>query len=123
MENVSPVLEPTAPEFLRYFSPRDRCLVSCREDGTVHVQRWGESWRLFARKKPAISLADWQAAKHDAVSRLPAWAAGIAELPTQAELEEWIFDGLCETPSGDSVEPDGVGPDGAPSWLRCLGLI
>ncbi|PHN95888.1 hypothetical protein CSC81_18040 [Tenacibaculum discolor] len=87
------------------------------------MQRWGESWRLFARKKPAISLADWQAAKHDAVSRLPAWAAGIAELPTQAALEAWIFDGLCETPSGAGVEPDGVGPDGAPSWLRCLGLI
>lgn len=123
MDDTSPTPDVSAQEFLRYFSPRGRYLVSCREDGTVHTQRWGEPWRLFARKKPAISLADWLAAKQGIVARLPAWAAGIAELPTQAELEEWIGDGLCETPSGDSVEPDGTGPDGAPSWLRCLGLI
>jgi hypothetical protein len=47
----------------------------------------------------------------------------IHELPSLAELEEWMLDSVCERPTGDSVEPDGQGPDGAPSWLLALGLI
>ncbi len=40
-----------------------------------------------------------------------------------AELEEATFDGTCETPNGHSVEPDGVDPQGVPSWLLIHGLI
>lgn len=49
-------------------------------------------------------------------------AAGI-EIPDVEALEEWAHDTVCETPTGDTVEPDGYGPDGAPSWLLILGLI
>lgn len=45
------------------------------------------------------------------------------ELPVLAELEEWSSDAICPTPTGDDVEPDGIGPDGVPSWLMLLGYI
>jgi len=40
------------------------------------------------------------------------------ETPSMDELEEWVFDSVCETPDGRTVEPDH--PD---SWLSLLGLI
>lgn len=49
-----------------------------------------------------------------------AWIGHTASL---AELEEATFDGTCETPNGHSVEPDGVDPEGVPSWLLIHGLI
>jgi hypothetical protein len=38
-------------------------------------------------------------------------------------LAEAMEDGTCETPNGNEVEPDGVDPEGAPSWLMIYGLI
>lgn len=46
------------------------------------------------------------------------WRGKKYPTPTLEELEWWTFDGVCETPEGDAVEPDH--PD---SWLRILGLI
>jgi hypothetical protein len=43
--------------------------------------------------------------------------------PSLAELEDWNNDGICESITGDTVEPDGHGPDGAPSWLLAMGMI
>lgn len=43
--------------------------------------------------------------------------------PTLATLERWSNDGVCRTPTGHRVEPDGHGPDGVPSWLLILGMI
>ena len=43
---------------------------------------------------------------------------GWYDIPTNAEIEEQIFDSASFTPCGDEVEPDH--PD---SWLRILGLI
>jgi len=43
--------------------------------------------------------------------------------PTLEEMEEWVNDGIAETVNGDRTEPDGYGPDGAPSWLLALGII
>ena len=43
--------------------------------------------------------------------------------PDEDTLEQWCFDGACETVTGHQVEPDGFGPDGSPSWLLALGLI
>jgi hypothetical protein len=36
-------------------------------------------------------------------------------LPSMKQLEAWSYDS-----TGYDVEPDGEGPDGAPSWLRAL---
>jgi hypothetical protein len=110
-------------EFVRYFSLTLHALVSCRDDGTVHVQRVGEPWTLHASKRPEIELAEWMAARRVCADVQPAWTREVLALPSLQELAEMIGDGVCSTPTGHDVEPDGIGPDGVPSWLRCLGLL
>ncbi|MEZ5325905.1 MAG: hypothetical protein R3F19_12695 [Verrucomicrobiales bacterium] len=46
------------------------------------------------------------------------WRGDDYALPTEAEIEFWTLDSVCETPDGDIVEPDH--PD---SWLSLLGLV
>lgn len=46
------------------------------------------------------------------------WKGREYDPPTMGELEEWVSDSVCETPDGDTVEPDH--PD---SWLSILGMI
>ena len=43
--------------------------------------------------------------------------------PDLSALEEEVMDSVCTSPTGHSVEPDGFGPDGVPSWLMIFGLI
>jgi len=43
--------------------------------------------------------------------------------PSYEELEACVFDSVCTSITGSTVEPDGHGPDGAPSWLLLLGAI
>lgn len=43
--------------------------------------------------------------------------------PTTEQLEEWMYDGVCEATDGCRVEPDGHCEHGCPSWLLKLGLI
>jgi hypothetical protein len=43
--------------------------------------------------------------------------------PSVATMEKWMDSGIARTVSGDKTEPDGYGPDGAPSWLLAMGLI
>ncbi|MBR5950881.1 MAG: hypothetical protein IKZ87_05540 [Actinomycetaceae bacterium] len=46
------------------------------------------------------------------------WRGRKYETPSLEEIEEWTYDSVCETPDGDTVEPDH--PD---SWLRLLGFL
>jgi hypothetical protein len=46
------------------------------------------------------------------------WKGEEFETPSLDEIEEMVFDSVCETPDGVRVEPDH--PD---SWLSLLGLI
>lgn len=43
--------------------------------------------------------------------------------PSDEQLGEWMFDGVCEAVDGCTVEPDGTCPHGSPSWLLQLGII
>jgi hypothetical protein len=43
---------------------------------------------------------------------------GWYEIPSNEDIEEWVFDSSCFTPGDDEVEPDH--PD---SWLSLLNLI
>lgn len=47
------------------------------------------------------------------------------EEPSMDQLEEWVFDSVCEAACADGcmVEPDGYCEHGNPSWLMQLGLI
>ena len=51
------------------------------------------------------------------------WPEPEVDQPTYDELMEMSFDGVVEATDGCEVEPDGVCPDGHPSWLLRLGLI
>jgi hypothetical protein len=46
------------------------------------------------------------------------WRGKRYQTPSTSEIENWVFDSVCDTPEGDTVEPDH--PD---SWLSILGLI
>jgi hypothetical protein len=46
------------------------------------------------------------------------WRGQWWDVPTVGEVEAWTFDSVCESPTGDSVEPDH--PE---SWLSILGII
>lgn len=43
--------------------------------------------------------------------------------PSTDELEEMVDEGIALATDGCSVEPDGVCPHGAESWLIALGMI
>jgi len=44
--------------------------------------------------------------------------------PSVKTMEKWEWDSSgCKTPVGTMVEPDGVDPDGWPSWMLILGII
>jgi len=43
--------------------------------------------------------------------------------PSDDQIEEWVYDSVCEATDGCLVEPDGTCPHGHRSWLLALGLI
>lgn len=45
------------------------------------------------------------------------------DYPDMDDLQEWVFDGVCEATDGCIVEPDGVCEHGHVSWLLYIGLI
>jgi len=51
------------------------------------------------------------------------WNGEEYEVPSFEEIEMWVYDSVCESVTGHTVEPDGYGPDDSPSWLIILGLI
>lgn len=58
----------------------------------------------------------------DKPMRMPYTAAsnylnGFKKEPSMAALEKYSNDGICPTPLGARVEPDGHGPHGEPSWI------
>ena len=108
----------------RYFDPKRRALAAIAREGAVLTQSIeDEDWKVSARKKADLPLEEWLEIKRKAFLSIPAWASEIQELPSLDEVKNWIIDSVCETPTGNYVEPDGHGPDGAPSWLLALGLI
>ena len=51
------------------------------------------------------------------------WPTPTDPEPTVEQLNEWIYDGICDATDGCRVEPDGICEHGHPSWLIHLGLI
>ncbi|WOB09717.1 MULTISPECIES: hypothetical protein [Burkholderiales] len=46
------------------------------------------------------------------------WRGLTYDIPDFDQIEAWVFGSVCETPDGDTVEPDH--PD---SWLSLLGIV
>lgn len=55
--------------------------------------------------------------------RSGAYPAPTEPQPDFEQLEEWVFDSVCEATDGCPIEPDGVCEHGHPSWLIVMGLI
>ena len=110
-------------ELHRYFSVARSSLISVRSNGVTLSRQVNDDWKVLSRKKVDCSLAQWVASKKVVLSSLSRWQLEVEELPSMQELMAWNEDGICETPTGHRVEPDGTGPDGVPSWLRALRLI
>ena len=94
-----------------------------RSNGVTLWRQVDDEWKVLSRKKGDVPLAQWVVNKQAALSDLARWQLDVDELPSMEDLMAWNEDGICETPTGHRVEPDGTGPDGVPSWLRALRLI
>ena len=116
-------LDANGTELHRYFSVARGALISVLANGVTLFRQVDDDWKVLSRKKPDVPLAQWVANKNAALSSLDRWRLEVEELPSMQELMAWNEDGICETPTGHRVEPDGIGPDGVPSWLRALRLI
>ena len=116
-------LDANGSELHRYFSVARGALISVRSNGVTLCRQVDDDWKVLSRKKADCSLAQWVANKKAVLSSLNRWQLEVEELPSLQKLMAWNEDGICETPTGHRVEPDGAGPDGVPSWLRALRLI
>ena len=116
-------LDANGSELHRYFSVARGALISVRSNAVTLWRQVDDEWRVLSRKKGDVPLAQWVVNKQAALSDLARWQLDVDELPSMQDLMAWNEDGICETPTGHRVEPDGTGPDGVPSWLRALRLI
>lgn len=94
-----------------------------REDGTVWVKSFGEEYRKYASKKEGVDLSLWLKTKKERIATMEEWRTVAEDFPSLRQLKKWDNDGVSKTPSGWTVEPDGYGPDGSPSWLIILGWV
>ena len=61
--------------------------------------------------------------REDGLPETIEWRGQLFDVPTFEELEGWVFDSVCETLEGGTIEPDGWDCEGCPSWLLVLGLV
>ena len=116
-------LDSQGAELHRYFSIARGALISVRSDGVTLCRHVEEEWKVLSRKKVDVPLSQWLINKKASVCALAPWQLEVDDLPSLQDLMAWNEDGICETPTGHRVEPDGTGPDGVPSWLLALRLI
>lgn len=57
--------------------------------------------------------------------KLPTYFSGPGlKAPTEATMQKWEWEHSgCKTPNGIMVEPDGIDPEGWPSWMLILGIM
>ena len=123
----APTCPMTGQELYRFLDDFG-ALISVRADGSTWLQTLDDRrWRCVRRKADDVSLERWTNAKlrqKRALADAAPWRLGVDEIPSLDELEEWASDGICPTVDGEhTVEPDGHGPTGCPSWLLALGIL
>lgn len=111
------------PERSRFFSRKHTALYSVRVNGAVFAKTLERGWGVRATEVHGDELAARFATFDRWIGSLRPWQLEVHDLPSLTDLEDWTFDSVCETPTGHTVEPDGEGPDGVPSWLRIFRLI
>ena len=83
-------------------------------------KQWGTTKSNVGSQDLALLLAAKAGLAIDQAGRSKRiqWRGKFWTAPSEAELNVWTFDSICETPDGRSVEPDA-----SDSWLRILGLV
>jgi len=114
-----------ATELYRYFSTKYGGLLSVRSDGYALIRYPGTGWKLKFKRAQGKSLQDWATLWAGVYARLPAWKKSVEHLPSLEDLQRWTFDSVCETTTGEMLEPDyrGNAADIGPSWLVALKYI
>ena len=111
-------------ELFRYFSTKERGLISVRSDGYALVRYPGSNWQLRFKRKAGSSLDDWETFWKGVYERLASWKKRVDHLPTLEQLQAWSLDSVCETTDGLDLEPDYRGDrEHGPSWLVALGYV
>lgn len=90
------------------------------KDGSVIPAGAVISW---AKGRPT---ATWSVNGEIRSARIRALTAADAlgiERPDDAQISAWVTDSVCDSILGAQVEPDGIDPEGSPSWLLAMGLI
>src|SRR5262249_56408059 len=110
--------------------PDRRILKAYMPDGTIVARNVYSGWKRYGKIKEGHTV-------HEVVDNIIArvsqtlrdgkgnygWILKVDHLPSVKSLERWANADLVPTRTGHEIEPDGVGPDGVPSWLRILGMI
>jgi len=83
-------------------------------------EQWGQTKSNVSSQDLALLLAAKAGLAIDQAGRSKKirWRGKFWTAPSEAELNAWTFDSVCETPDGRTVEPDH--PE---SWLRILKLV
>jgi len=112
-------------ELYRYFSTKYGGLLSIRSDGYALIRYPGSTWKLKLKRKEGKTLEDWAKLWAEVYERLPSWKKRVEHLPSLEDLRHWTFDSVCETTTGEMLEPDyrGNGAEIGPSWLVALRYI
>lgn len=116
------------PKDARTWPEREAWAQAIRETETAAIaarfaRQDTQSWlnREFGETQETAAVLAAQARRpidqHGGSIRMQ-WRGDWWPLPTDAELQEWTIDSVCETPDGGRVEPDH--PE---SWLSLLGLV
>jgi hypothetical protein len=89
-----------------------------------HTIRKGETL-MIQWPDPRTNPAQVDVLHRDRQLRISAVTAlrWIGKSFSEEELAEAVMDSICKTPNGTTVEPDGIDPEGVPSWLLIHGLI
>lgn len=87
-------------------------------DILAEIEAYGKLQREFKEDMAQAMGYEYTEPSDEPSGEVLEWRGEVYDVPCEADLEAWVFDSVCETPDGVTVEPDH--PD---SWLRLLGLI
>ena len=91
--------------------------------GEVYVIPTGETVHIWFSPRKHSTRLFIQHNDEVKITRNTLAFTGIIKEPGIKTLEKWSNDGVCKSLTGCRVEPDGWGPDGAPSWMLVAGVI
>lgn len=94
------------------------------KDGTVIGAGTRGSLR-FNEQSPRQAIVDFDTrpnTKLGVANLFDYFGRPFMKVPSMSTLSR-MADGLSKSVTGKTVEPDGYGPDGSPSWLLILGMI